>query len=44
MVIKEHTKSNESHYFSNYNNYIFKKITEFMKTNSDIKDLQFILN
>jgi len=43
-IIKEHTKSNESHYFSNYNNYIFKKITEFMKTNSDIKDLQFILN
>ena len=44
VIIKEHSKSYESHYFSNYNNYIFKKITEFMKNNSNVKDLQFILN
>ena len=42
-IIKDNSNSNEFHYFSNYNNYIFKKIIEFMKLNSDIKDLQFIL-
>ena len=41
-MIKDHSKSKEFHYISFYNNFIFKKIIEFMKDYKDIKDLQFI--
>ena len=40
--IEKHSESMEFHYFTNYNNLIFKKIIEFMNNCDDIKDLQFL--